>query len=196
MLGTEIRTFSSLKDLNDFLVDEISQYRVLHEDYSQWLGSLLRSCEGTCKNEEWYQKSAELQKNLSAQIKKAPATKESGKKGAGKKGGGKGKTSESLVWIQSGNLCLSSTEQGQAEILFEAIERINVKVQEIEKSKVTLQQLERLGLGANVNYIVYIEDDVPKKVVLRAKNSSPKDEVFKFATELSVPALFSNFDDK
>ena len=65
--------------------------------------------------------------------------------------------------------------------------------QEIEKAKATIQQLERLGLGANVSYIVYIEDDAPKKVVLRA-NSSPKDEVFRFVTELSVPALFRGFD--
>jgi hypothetical protein len=200
MMGTEIRTFSSLKDLNDFLIDEIDQYRVLHEDYSQWLGSLLRSCEGAHKNEEWYQKAAELQKNLSAQVKKVPAAKEAGKKnarkkGAGKKGGGKGKTAESLVWVQSGNLSLSSTEQGQAEILFDSIEKINAKVQEIEKSKVTIQQLERLGLGVDVSYIVYIEDDVPKKIVLRARDSSPKDEVFKFVTELSVPALFSNFKE-
>jgi hypothetical protein len=199
MLGTEIHTFSSLKDLNDFLLDEIDQYRVLHEDYSQWLGSLLRSCEGTQKNEDWYKKSTELQKSLSMQAKKAPATKETGKnagkKGKEKKGGGKGKTSESPIWVQSGNLCLSSTEQGQAEILFEAIEKINVKMQEIEKSKATIQQLERLGLGANVSYIVYIEDGVPKKIVLRAKNSTSEDEIFKFATELSVPALFSNFKE-
>jgi hypothetical protein len=76
-----------------------------------------------------------------------------------------------------------------------SIEKINAKVQEIEKAKATIQQLERLGLGVDVSYIVYIEDDVPKKIVLRAKNSSPKDEVFKFVTELSVPALFSNFKE-
>jgi transposase len=191
-LGTEIRTFTSLKDLNDFLIDEIEQYKVLHEDYSQWLGSLLRSCEDDHKNEEWYQKAADLQKTLSTQMKKAPAAKEKGKKNGGKKGGGKGKN-ETPVWVQSGNLSLCSTEQGQAEILFEAIEKINVKMQEIEKAKTTIQQLERLGLGANISYIVYLEDDAPKKVVLRA-NSSPKDEVFRFATELSVPALFRDFD--
>jgi hypothetical protein len=194
MLGTEIHTFSSLKDLNDFLLDEIEQYKVLHEDYSQWLGSLLRSCEDAQKNEDWYKKSAELQKTLGTQAKKAPAAKETGKKGAGKKGGGKGKTSGSPIWVQSGNLCLSSTEQGQAEILFEAIEKINAKMQEIEKSKATIQQLERLGLGASVSYIVYIEDGVPKKIVLRAKNSTSEDEIFKFATEISVPAIFSSFN--
>ena len=91
MLGTEIHTFSSLKDLNDFLLDEIDQYRVLHEDYSQWLGSLLRSCEDTHKNEDWYKKSTELQKSLSTQAKKVPATKEKGKKGAGKRAVGKEK---------------------------------------------------------------------------------------------------------
>ncbi len=51
-------------------------------------------------------------------------------------------------------------EQGQTEILFEAIEKINVKIQENEKFKVTVQQLARLGLGTSVSYIVYIEEDV------------------------------------
>jgi predicted DNA-binding protein len=158
---------------------------VLFEDYSQWLGSLLRSCEDTHKNEEWYQKSAALQKNLRGTPKKA----------AGKKGG-KGKKAKSSVWVQSGDVLLSSTEQGQAEILFEAIEKINDKIQEMEKFKATIQQLERIGLGKNVNYIVYIEDDIPRKIVLRAKSGLPEEEAFKFAAELSVPAVYNDFSDK
>ena len=90
---------------------------------------------------------------------------------------------------------LSSTEQGQAEVLFEAIEKIADKIQEMEKFKATIQQLERIGLGKNVNYIVYIEDEVPKKIVLRAKSGLLEDEAYKFATELSVPAVYSSFGD-
>jgi predicted DNA-binding protein len=149
----------------------------------------LRSCEDTHKNEEWYQKSAALQKNLRGKSKKA-AGKTGGKKG------GKGKKSKSPVWIQSGDVLLSSTEQGQAEILFEAIEKISDKIQEMEKFKATAQQLERIGLGKNVNYIVYIEDDIPRKIVLRAKSGLPEEEAFKFAAELSVPAVYNDFSDK
>jgi predicted DNA-binding protein len=188
-MGTEIRTFTSLKEINEYLTDQLDQYRALFEDYSQWLGSLLRSYEEAHKNEEWYQKSAALQKNLRGPSKKAA------EKAAGKKGG-KGKKAMSSVWVQSGNVLLSSTEQGQAEVLFEAIEKIGDKIQDMEKFTATVQQLERIGLGKNVNYIVYIEDDIPRRIVLRAKSGLPEEEAFKFATELSVPAIYSDFSNK
>jgi hypothetical protein len=191
-VGTEIRTFTSLKDITEYLLDQNSQYKGLFEDYSQLLGSLLRSCEEGHKNDEWYQKSAALQKNL-----KGPAAKKApDPKASGKKGGAKGKETEPSGWVQSGNVMLSSTEQGQVEIMFEAIEKINTKIQELDKFKATVQQLERLGLGKDVNYVVYIEDDIPKKIVLRAKSNLADEGIFKFATELSVPAAFSDFDDR
>jgi hypothetical protein len=187
-MGTEIRTFTTLKDITEHLTDQLDQYTTLFEDYSQWLGTLLRSCEDTHKNEEWYQKSAALQKSLRGAPKKAAG------KGAGKKGG-KGKK-KSSVWVQSGDVMLSSTEQGQAEILFDAIEKLGDKIQDMEKFKGTVQQLERIGLGKDVTYIVYIEDDIPRKIVLRAKSGLPGEEAFKFATELSVPAVYNDFSDK
>jgi hypothetical protein len=189
-VGTEIRTFNSLKDISEYLLDQTGQYTGLFEDYSQWLGSLLRSCEEDHKNDDWYQKSAALQKTLKAPAKKGPEPK-----GSGKKGGAKGKGSETPGWIQSGNVLLSSTEQGQVEMMFDAIEKISAKIQELDKFKTTVQQLERLGLGKNVSYIIYIEDDIPKKIVLRAKSNSADEGLFKFATELSVPAAFGNYID-
>lgn len=170
------------------MLEQTAQYRALFDDYSQWLGSLLRTCEDEHKNEDWYQKSAALQKNLRGTAKKPPEPKT-----AGKKNGGKGKTAENSCWVQSGSVMLSSTEQGQVEILFEAIEKISGKIQELEKFKGAVQQLERIGLGKNVNYIIYVEEDIPKKIVLRTKSNLPEDEGFKFATQLSVPAVFSDF---
>lgn len=190
-MGTEIRTFTTLKEITEYIIEQTAQYKALFEDYSQWLGSLLRSCEEANKDKDWYQKSAALQKSLRGQPKKTPEAK-----AAGKKKGGKGKNTESECWIQSGSLMLSSTEQGQVEILFEAIEKISGKIQDIEKFKGSVQQLERIGLGKNVNYVIYFEEDVPKKMVLRVKGSLPEEEAFKFATEFSVPAVFSDFDSR
>ena len=183
-MGTEIRTFTSLKDLTEYLTNQTVQYRALYEDYSQWLGTLLRDLESTHKNAEWFQKSTAMQKNLKAQSKKPAEPTEKGKKG------GKGKD-ESPVWVQSGDIQISFTEQGQSEILFEAIEKIKIKIQENEKFKLTVQQLARLGLGTTISYIVYFEEDVPKKIVLKPKANTKGDEAFKFIAELSVPAFYN-----
>jgi hypothetical protein len=166
-LGTEIHTFTSLKELTEYLTIQSSQYKVMFEDYSQWLGTVLRDCESNNKTEEWYQKSAAIQKTLKTQSKN-PAQADKSKKGSN---GAKGKE-ETSCWVQSGGISISFTEQGQTEILFEAIEKINSKIQEFEKFKGTVQQLARLGLGTTVNYIVYIEEDVPKKIVLKQKTSA------------------------
>jgi len=190
ILGTEIHTFTTLKELGDYVADHLDQYRMLYEDYSQWLGSLLRSCEEAHKDEEWYKNSAALQKTLAGAKTKAVGS------AAKKKGKGKGKKSTSQVWVQSGDVMLSSTDQGQTEVLFEAIEKIGEKIQDMEKFKATVQQLERLGLGKKTEYIVYIEDDIPRKIVVRAKSGLPEGETFKFATELSVPSIYSDFGNK
>ena len=70
-MGTEIRTFTSLKDITEFLANQTSQYKALFEDYSQWLGTVLRDAESTHKNEEWYQKSAAPTKSPKSPSKKA-----------------------------------------------------------------------------------------------------------------------------
>lgn len=183
-MGTELRTFATLKELTEFLTSQTLQYKALFEDYSQWLGTLLRDFESSHKNDEWFQKSAALQKTLKAQPKKPAESGDKSKKG--------GKGQEASCWVQTGGIDISYTEQGQTEVLFSAIEKINVKIQETEKFKTAVQQLARLGLGTTVNYIVYIEDDIPKKIVLKPKANAKGDESFKFMTELSVPAYYNN----
>lgn len=184
-VGTEIRTFYSLKEMNDNIFYQINQYKALSEDYSEWLGSLLRNCGETHKNEAWVQKSAALQKNMRGSTKKATETGPSAKK----KGEGRSKKNESSCWVQSGELLLCSTEQGEAEVLFEAIEEINKKVQALEKFKATLQQLERIGLGKDVDYVVYFKDDVPERIVLRTKGSATAIENFTFEAEFTEPGM-------
>ena len=188
-MGTEIHTFTSLKELSEYVTSQTLQYKAMFEDYSQWLGTVLRDCESTHKDEEWFKKSAAAQKNLKVQTR-TPERNDKNKK-SGK--GGKGKTAEASSWVQAGSIALSFTEQGQTELLFEVIEKLKLKMREYETFKGTLQQLTRLGLGATVNYIVYIEDDIPKKIVLKPK-AKTGDEAFKFITELSVPAYYSEPD--
>jgi hypothetical protein len=55
---TEIRTFYSLKEIRENIDVEISQYKLLLEDYTQWLGSLLRNPQSS-KSQEWVKKTAE-----------------------------------------------------------------------------------------------------------------------------------------
>jgi hypothetical protein len=184
MMGTEIRTFYSLKEMNESVSDEIDQYRALAEDYSQWLGSLLRSCEENYGNQDWFQKSTAMQKNIRAQGKRNVEAKQPAK------GKAKGKKGESSCWIQSAGILICSIEQGEAEILFEAIEDINGKIQGLEKFKAAIQQIERLGLGKTVNYVTYFRDDVPEKIVLRAKREAENNGSFKFSTDLTVPGLY------
>ena len=183
-MGTEIRTFHSMKEMSDSLTDKIAQYKNLSEDYSEWLGSLLRTCEETHKNESWIQKSVTTQKNMRGPPKKIADTAQNGKK---KKEGKSTKDGKSC-WVQTGDISLCSTEQGEAEILFEAIEDINKKIQALDKFKSTLQQLERIGLGKNVNYIVFFKDDTPEKLVLQTRDIKQAIENYKFEAEFTVPA--------
>lgn len=183
-MGTEIRSFSSLKDIVDFSASQVSQYKSLFEDYSQWLGTLLRDFEKTHKDEEWYKKTAALQKTLKSQSKQVPEKSSKDKKS-------KGKGEPQSCWVQSGELQISFAEEAQTQILFEAIEKINIKVQEYEKFKVAVQQLARLGLGTTVIYLIYLEDDAPKKIVLKSRGCSKGEDAFKFATEFSVAAFNS-----
>ncbi len=186
-MGTEIHTFASLKELSEYVVGQTVQYKLMFEDYSQWLGTVLRDCESGHKDEEWFKKSAAAQKNLKGQSKAPPESADKNKKG-GKKGKGK---LEDSCWVTTGDIDLSFTERGQTELLFEVIEKIKEKIRQFDSFKGTLQQLTRLGLGATVNYIVYLEDDIPKKIVLKPK-AKTGDESFKFITELSVPAYFTD----
>ena len=180
-MGTEIRSFNSIKDIVDYSTNQVLQYKSLFEDYSQWLGTLLRDFEKEHKNEEWYKKVATIQKTLKNQSKQTP------EKTKGKKVKGKGEVQS--CWIQSGGLEISFSEEAQTQILFEAIEKIKVKIQEFEKFRLAIQQLSRLGLGTTVTYLIYLEDDTPKKIVLKSKGIAKGDENFKFEASFSVPAL-------
>jgi len=94
-MGTEIRQFTSIKDIVDYTSNQILQNKALYEDYSQWLGTLLRDFEKAHEDEEWYKKTAAIQKTLKSQSKQPPAKSSNEKKS---KGNLKNLQSSNTVW--------------------------------------------------------------------------------------------------
>lgn len=171
-LLTEIRTFYSLKEIREKIEEETSQYKLLLEDYSQWLGSLLRNPESS-KNQEWLKKTAELQKVLRA----------GGRKGSKKE---EKKAGISTEWVHFKDVMISADDLGEAEMLFEAIEELKNKIDMLEKAKNSLIDLERYGLGKDLLYIAYIHDGVPEKIVFKPKKGFESAEKFEFAVDFSI----------
>ncbi len=168
---TEIRTFYSLKELRENIEAETGQCKLLLEDYSQWLGTLLRNPE-SAKNPEWTKKTAELQKVM---------------KTGGKRGGKKqdNETATSIEWVQFKEVMLASDELGEAEILFEAIEELKTKISKLEKAKNSIIDLERYGLGKDLLYVTYIHDGVPERIFFKQKRGSAG-EKFEFTADFSI----------
>jgi len=174
-IGTEVRTFYSLRELHDSLKEEIDQYKTMADEYSQWLGLFLRDSEAAFKNQEWFKNLSVMQKTLKAGNKPQRKEKKPGKKG-----------DSSPDWIPYREIMLCASEQGQAEIVFEAIESINDKIAQLEKIGNTVDELEKSGLGKDITFVAFIRDGVPEKLVLRYKEGKELAERFKFIAEFSV----------
>lgn len=170
-LLTEIRTFYSLKEIQENVETELNQYKMLLEDYSQWLGSQLRNPEVT-KNSEHTKKTAELQKVLKTGNRKAGKNEDK-------------KESKITEWVQFKDIMLSSDNLGEAEILFEAIEELKNKISKLEKAKNSLIELERYGLGKDLLYVTYIHDGVPERIFFKQKRDVDAAK-FEFAANFSV----------
>lgn len=177
-LATEIRSFYSLRDLRESIEEGIDQYEAVADEYSQWLGSFLRDMEATHGDEEWFKRLSTFQKSL-----KRKAKRESKKESRRKKTKKAGTPTE---WISYKDLMLSASEQGEAEILFDAIEEINRKIEQLNNVKSTIENLEKSTLGKDIIYIVYIHNGVPEKIVLRHKRDKEFEEKFNFTADFSM----------
>ena len=169
--ATEIRTFYSIREIREMVEVEISQHKALLDDYSQWLGTLLRNPESS-KNPEWARKVSELQKIL-------------------RTGGRKGEKKEekpvySSDWVVFKDLMLCADEFGEVEIIFEAVEELKNKIERLEKAKNSLAELERYGFGKSVVYVTYIREGVPEKIAVKPKKAPEGEEKFKFVADFSV----------
>jgi hypothetical protein len=176
-LLTEIRTFYSLKEIQERIESEITQDKMLLDDYSQWLGTLLRNPE-SAKDQEWIKKTAELQKVLKAGPRK------SGKK--------EGKNRDfSTEWVEFKDIMLNADALGEAEVLFEAIEDLKTKVEKLEKVKNSMADLERYGLGKDLLYVAFVRDGIPERIVFKPKKTETDGQKFEFSADFLVTSQAS-----
>lgn len=152
-LATEIITVRSLKALVAQIDEEISSYLSQKEEYSEKLGDFLREAAEKYGEKDWF-KELSLDNLPKAKMKK------------GKKK--KGKAGEAEDWIQFRSMLLSSSIQGEAEIMFDAIQAITQKLDELAEAKEAVEELRNIGLGNNVEYICFIRDGVANKIVLKS----------------------------
>ena len=177
-LSTEVRTFFSLRELREAIAEEIKQYNATTEEYSQWLGLFLRGAEAANGDEEWYKNLSAMQKTIKAKKKPQKTEKKQEKS--------KKQEASAADWTSYREIMLSTSEKGQAEIVFEAIEEINDKIDKLERAENTFAELEKSGLGKGITFVAFIRDGVPEKLVLRHKKGEEQTERFKFITEFSV----------
>ena len=144
-LVTEIVTLRSLQELQDRLESENESYLSQKEEISERLGDFLRDAEEKHGDEDWF-KQLDLEKL------------------GGKKNDKKRKGSD---WIQFQGLGLSSSLQGEAEVMFEAISKIQEKLEALGRGIESLVELRKVGLGNDVSYVCYLEDGVLNKIVIK-----------------------------
>ena len=177
-LVTEIMEIRSLQELVVLVEEETSRYLFRKEEHSERLGNFLRESEEKHGGEDWFKRLSLGEKLPKG---KAKAKKKGGKKK--KKKGKKGGIPEEWVPFQS--MLLSSSVQGEAELMFEAIEAITAKVEELEEAKASIEELRSVGLGDDVRYLVLLRDGVPKKIVIKSTGAEAVQK-FKFSRGFTV----------
>jgi hypothetical protein len=151
---------------------DLTQSNMLLEDYSEWLGTLLRNPEAS-KDKDWVKKTAELQKIF-----------KSGSRKAGKKDERKGNpTSE---WVHFKDVMISADDLGEAEILFEAVEELKTKIDRLEKAKNSMIDLERYGLGKELLFVAFVRNGILERIVFKPKKETDVGKKFDFVAEFSA----------
>ena len=169
-LVAEIVTLRSLQTLIQQIEVDIATYSFQKEDYSERLGNFLRDAEEKYGDEDWF-KEFSLEKISGDKPKKDDSKKKSKKKKKRKKKG------DSDSWVPFKSLEISSSVQGEAEIMFETLQAITEKLEALEESKESIDDLRNVGLGNEVVYICYVKDGVISKIVLKSVDT---DEESKF----------------
>ena len=162
-LVTEIVTLRSLQELQARLESETESYMSQKEEISERLGDFLRDAEEEHGDQDWF-KQLDLEKL------------------GGKKNGKKRKGSD---WVQFQGLALSSSLQGEAEVMFEALSMISGKLEALGRGIASLEELRKVGLGNDVSYVCYLEDGVLSKIVIKPVDADAQTR-FTFNREFTV----------
>ena len=174
-LVTEIITLRSLQDLALQIEADLYSYLSQKEEISERLGNFLRDAEEKYGEEDWF-------KQLSLD-KLGGGGGSKGKKKKKKKGK---KTPDN--WVPFKGMLLSSSIQGEAEIMFETIGELSKKVDALEDVKAAVEELKNIGLGNEVNYICLIKDGILEKIVIKPIDS---DTVEKFSFSKGFSSMIS-----
>jgi hypothetical protein len=159
-LVVEILDFFSLREVKEDLEERIAQFCLMKEEYSEELGAYLRSAEEKYGKETWF-------KNIF--LKKLKGYEREAKKRRKKENKKKKDKTASSCWISYKGLNISSSDQGEFEMLFEAIEELGKKVDKLIKTKTVVEELMKVGIGENLKYRVYIKEGVPQKIILKPR---------------------------
>jgi len=143
-LVAEIVTLRSLHTIMQQVEADIATYSFKKEENSERLGNFLRDAEEKYGDEDWF-KEFSLEK-ISGDKPKKDDSKKKSKRKKKKKGG-------SDSWVPFKSLELSSSVQGEAEIMFETLQAITEKLEALEESKESIEELRNVGLGNEVVYI-------------------------------------------
>jgi len=179
VLPVEIREFSSLNELEEFLEKEIAWYQTLLEDYGGTLGSLLRT-QGLS--------SEEIEKILK-------------EKGFTRSVSGKGKKGRSAYptegWFSYKGLLFSADKQGRIEMLFESIEKIENAISKIKEAKTLIEELQKAGFGLGLSFSVYLVNGVPERIfVQKAESAAQKYKLELFLSTSMTPAPESSKNEE
>lgn len=172
-LVTEIMETRSLQELVTIVEHETSRYQSKKDEYSERLGNFLRDSEEKHGSEEWF-KRISLGEKLPKDRGK-PKKKEKKKGDKKKKKGKKGEEPEE--WIPFQSMLISSSIQGEAELMFETIEALTTKIEELKEARTSLEELRNIGLGDEVSYMMFIREGIPKRIVVKP---AAADDVLKF----------------
>jgi len=171
VLPVEIREFSSINELDEFLEKEIDWYKAILEEYAETLGSLLRG-QGLS--------SEEVEKILKEKGFNRPAS------GKGKKGRS---ASPSEGWFSYKGLLFSADKQGRIEMLFESIEKIENAIDRIKEARTLIEELQKAGFGLGLSFSVYLVNGAPERIfVQKAKSNDQKYKLELFLSTSMTPA--------
>ncbi len=170
-LVTEVMVLDSLQELAACINAEIKTCKTMKEEYSEQLGDFLREAKEKHGDEDWFE---ELSLDKIG-------------KGRRKKRGKK----SSDDWIQFQSLELSSSIQGEAEVMFDTIEALTNRVEGLEEARESIEELKNIGFGNDVNYICLIKDGLVERIVIKPIEGG-KDLRFTFNMGFSGVQVISN----